>query len=202
MKKKSTKEDLVNRRRTQIIKAAIKEFSSRGFHETEMDKIAITAGVSKGTLYNYFENKQDLFLSSIDWGLNRLIGRVYEAIEGIDDPVEKLQKALEVYLEFLRQNRNLFVILYQYRSRFREDMRAKFGKRHTAHFYVLEDILADGMRKGVFKKFDAKSGALAFAGGVFHSILHGSIELKDKKSVTKYASEFKELILYGIIKRK
>ena len=98
--KKSEKEDLINRRRTQIIKAAIKEFSSRGFHETEMDKIAITAGVSKGTLYNYFENKQDLFLSSIDWGLNRLIGRVYEAIEGIDDPVVKLQKALEVYLEF------------------------------------------------------------------------------------------------------
>jgi len=201
MKKKSTKEDLVNRRRTQIIKAAIKEFSSRGFHETEMDKIAITAGVSKGTLYNYFENKQDLFLSSIDWGLNRLIGRVYEAIEGIDDPVEKLQKALEVYLEFLRQNRNLFVILYQYRSKFRDDMRAKFGKRHTAHFYVLEDILADGMRKGVFKKFDAKSAALAFAGGVFHSILHGSIELKNKESVRKYAAEFKELILYGIIKK-
>jgi len=201
MPKRLDKEELVQKRRNQIIRAAIKEFSTKGFHEAEVERIARLAGVSKGTIYNYFENKQDLFLSVMDWGLNRLIGKAYESIEGIDDPVVKLERTLEVYLEFLRKNKSLFRILYQQRGRFREDMRAKFGKRHSAHFYLLEDILNEGIRKGVFKRFDARSASLALAGGIFHSLLHGFIELKDKKSVARETAQFKELVLYGIVKR-
>lgn len=202
MTRRINKEKLVQKRRNQIIRAAIKEFSAKGFHETEVDKIARLARVSKGTIYNYFENKQDLFLSSIDWGLSRLVRKVYKSLEGIDDPILKREKAIEVYLEFLKDNKNLFRILYQYRSRFREEMREKFGKRHYSHFYIIEDILSEGIKKGIFKRFDARSASLALAGGIFHSILQGSIELKGKKSIAKASAQFKELILYGIITRE
>ena len=46
-----------------IIQAAIKNFSKTGFANTKMDDIAKTADVSKGTLYLYFQSKEDLFES-------------------------------------------------------------------------------------------------------------------------------------------
>jgi AcrR family transcriptional regulator len=46
-----------------IMKAAIKNFSKTGFAITKMDDIAKTADVSKGTLYLYFQSKEDLFES-------------------------------------------------------------------------------------------------------------------------------------------
>jgi len=195
------KEKLIAKRKNQIIKAAVKEFSNRGFHETEMEDIAKTAGVSKGTLYNYFDSKNDLFLSTIDWGLSGLIGKVYESLQEINDPVLKLERALEVYLNYLRKNKSLFKILYRYKDVFREDMRTKFGKRHTAHFFLLEDILNEGIKKGVFRQFDAKSASLALAGGIMHSLMQGELELKDKRSVTEQTKQFKDLVFYGIIKR-
>lgn len=47
--------------RGKIIQSAVECFSKNGFDGTKMDDVALSADVSKGTLYNYFENKEDLF---------------------------------------------------------------------------------------------------------------------------------------------
>lgn len=47
--------------RGRIIQSAIKCFSQNGFDRTRMDDISLLAELSKGTLYNYFDNKEDLF---------------------------------------------------------------------------------------------------------------------------------------------
>ena len=52
---------LTERKREDIIDAAVKEFITNGFRATSMDRIAATAQVSKRTVYNHFENKQALF---------------------------------------------------------------------------------------------------------------------------------------------
>lgn len=52
---------LTDRKRTDIVQAAIAEFRVNGFEATSMDRIAATAGVSKRTVYNHFPSKDDLF---------------------------------------------------------------------------------------------------------------------------------------------
>ena len=47
--------------RGRIIQSAIECFSKNGFDRTRMDDISLLAELSKGTLYNYFDNKEDLF---------------------------------------------------------------------------------------------------------------------------------------------
>ncbi len=48
-------------RRREIIEAAFREFSSRGFTATRLDDVAERAGIGKGTIYLYFESKESLF---------------------------------------------------------------------------------------------------------------------------------------------
>ena len=48
-------------RRTEILAAALEVFDAHGFGHTTMDMVAAKAGIAKGSLYNYFSNKQDLF---------------------------------------------------------------------------------------------------------------------------------------------
>ncbi len=52
---------LTQRKRRDIIQAAIDEFQAKGFLATSMDAIAASAGVSKRTVYNHFASKEDLF---------------------------------------------------------------------------------------------------------------------------------------------
>lgn len=55
------KDRLTDRKRQSIIQAAIDEFRTHGFGATSMDRIALTAGVSKRTVYNHFSSKEALF---------------------------------------------------------------------------------------------------------------------------------------------
>ncbi len=50
-----------NQKRNDILASARSLFSERGFHDTKMEDIAQGAGVGKGTLYEYFKNKQEIF---------------------------------------------------------------------------------------------------------------------------------------------
>ena len=64
--RKSEEQKLETRRR--LIEAAKAEFASRGFAGARFDEISIAAGYSKGTIYNYFDSKADLFQEIlIEW---------------------------------------------------------------------------------------------------------------------------------------
>ncbi len=56
------REQLITARRNQILDAAARVFSEKGFHRATTKEIASTAGVSEGTIYNYFDNKADLLI--------------------------------------------------------------------------------------------------------------------------------------------
>jgi AcrR family transcriptional regulator len=54
-------------KRLKIVKAAASQFARRGFEATLMDDVAAAAHVSKGSLYDYFRNKEDLFYAVFEW---------------------------------------------------------------------------------------------------------------------------------------
>ncbi|MBU6299745.1 MAG: TetR/AcrR family transcriptional regulator [Alphaproteobacteria bacterium] len=54
-------------KRLQIVEAAATQFARNGYESTLMDDVAAAAGVSKGSLYDYFENKEDLFYAVFEW---------------------------------------------------------------------------------------------------------------------------------------
>lgn len=60
------KEQLVAARREQLLDAATKVFAERGFHRSRVKEIAREAGVSEGTIYNYFEDKDALLIGVLD----------------------------------------------------------------------------------------------------------------------------------------
>jgi AcrR family transcriptional regulator len=78
-KGKSRRERERDRRRAEIIDAAGRVFSARGYSETTMDAIAAEAELSKGTLYLYFENKEALFLANA----SRMAAKVLAAFQTI-----------------------------------------------------------------------------------------------------------------------
>ena len=70
----SRQERRAARRKMQILEAAATVFAKKGFHRATTKEIAEAADVAEGTIYNYFESKDDLLISLIDW-LSDLQGR-------------------------------------------------------------------------------------------------------------------------------
>ena len=66
-----------------IIQASIKIFTEKGLHKTTMDEIGEEIGVSKGTVYTYFKNKEEL-LKTIWTSSNQPLKELQKKFEGYD----------------------------------------------------------------------------------------------------------------------
>jgi len=98
-------------KRRRILRAAIDVFADKGYFTARMTDIAEAAEVADGTLYLYFEGKEDLLMSVFDDVLGRFIDRLDEEVASLDDPVEKLSVMLRLHLETVGRDHSLANLL-------------------------------------------------------------------------------------------
>jgi len=94
--------------RTRLLDAARMLIRERGVSDLRVDEVAQRAGLSVGTFYLYFEGKDALFTSLVVEETARLRLLRQEAQEGATDPLERLGRGLDSYLDFVDQNARAF----------------------------------------------------------------------------------------------
>jgi AcrR family transcriptional regulator len=146
-----------------ILEAAARVFSEREFHEVLIDDVATAAGVGKGTIYRYFETKDDLYFETILYGFDQLATALPEALRQEDSPARRLERIAREILRFSWNRRYLMTIVQNDDRRFasREEQLEK--RRETLSRLIQETIL-DGIRSGEFRGIDARIGAEFFRG--------------------------------------
>ena len=87
------------------MRVAISKFSSLGYEKSNMGDIAKTAGVAKGSMYQYFENKKELFLYSIQWCIDLLMKKYNKYITVSDENINIFDYLYESSREIIVQMR-------------------------------------------------------------------------------------------------
>lgn len=108
-----TNPELVRKRRDQLVGAAIRQFSKRGFHETTVKDIAADAGVSPGLIYQYVRDKEDVLFLALQHVVrtNRYI--IPKATEGVTDPILRFMAATDAYFRVIDANRQAVMLTYR-----------------------------------------------------------------------------------------
>ncbi|MFO8037022.1 MAG: TetR/AcrR family transcriptional regulator [Anaerolineales bacterium] len=178
----SPKPDVSEKRKKQIINAAQKVFSELGFHEARMSDIAEESGLSKGTLYLYFESKDEIILNLLDKlfetelrALRKLIDqdasaedRVLQYTERVIDDMVSMQAWMPIAFEFIS--------LAFHRETVQEVLRSYFQE----HMKTVKAIVAQGCQRGEFKDIDPEEAAIALG-----AVLEGTplLWVYDQKTV-------------------
>ncbi len=87
-------------KKNRILHSAITEFADNGFDSANINKIAKKADVSVGSMYKYFTNKKDLYLTVVDFSVKKLRTVLNDIINSQDDffsTIEKIIKAIQLY---------------------------------------------------------------------------------------------------------
>lgn len=96
-------------KRKEIIDAAIKAFAKKGYQYATIEEIAKEAGVAKGLVHVYFENKLDLLLSVILLFAQTVNQLNQEKLSRLQDPVDRLHAVFSTFQELLSQSqKNLY----------------------------------------------------------------------------------------------
>lgn len=96
-----------------ILKAATTIFTNKGFHNANMGEIAQHAGIGKGTIYEYFKNKEDLFVQMVAFNIKDYIISLNKQVDLAADFEGKLNRFIDFHYELVKRNMKLLDFLFQ-----------------------------------------------------------------------------------------
>lgn len=138
--------------KTRIIKAAVKVFARYGYSRARTSVIAREAGVAEGTIYNYFQSKDDLIITIFEQTWRVLIESLREALALIHDPIEKMSVVLTTVLDLFEKDPDLAeVFLVELRQSGKCFSDQPMALIHE-FLDLLEEILNEGIARGVIRK--------------------------------------------------
>jgi AcrR family transcriptional regulator len=146
-----------------ILEAAARVFSGRPFHEVLIDEVATAAGVGKGTIYRYFETKEDLYFAALLYSFDELSAALAESLAQETSPRRRLERIAREVLSFSWDRREIFALLLSDERRFpkREE---EMQKRREAMSRLAQEAILEGIRRREFRGIDARIGAELFRG--------------------------------------
>lgn len=169
-----------NDRRREILSAAEKVFEAKGYNATTVDQIAAAAGIAKGSIYNYFHGKQDLFTQLFTATLT-IDEEEVDALIAADMPAgEKIERLLDnVFARFGQYTRIGGLILEFWSAAAREQRKGElaltFGQMYSQWRGRVASILAQGIRSGEFRSDIEPNVAASLIMAVMDGIIVQSI---------------------------
>lgn len=142
-------------RRREIIEAAYKVFSDKGYHNSSIADIAKELEVGHGTLYRYFKNKLDIASSVLDDVVARItevvIAEPPEALETIDDYRKQLRRIGDRFFKLIEANPKIHRILFYEAVGIDETITEKISAAFDLFASYTELYLKTGIKRGFLK---------------------------------------------------
>ncbi len=193
------RQELTQIRQTQILDAASEVFSQKGFANTQIDEIAEVAGLGKGTIYRYFRDKEKLFLSVVDRGLEDLKDTILIEMDKTEDPLKKIETVIKTYLSFFESNNNLVGVLIHEQSSFQKRIAQRYFEHYHGNADKMKQIFKEAIEKGLIKNIDIDNTI-----SVLSSLLNGVVYMRQIENMSYDLSDklpaVLEIFFTGIIK--
>lgn len=144
------------RKKREILKAATTILTEKGYQGTTVDEIAATLLMTKGSVYYYFENKQDLLYQCFVSLLNESISNINKVNDGMLPYKEKLHKAMVVHIVYVLGEKEEFHLLNKNDSFFSNQQLDHIRALRNEYENLFDQIISGGMKENVFLELDVK----------------------------------------------
>jgi len=140
----------------EIMDAALRLFSEKGYHNVSMEEIAKEAEFSVGTLYNFFKSKEELYKSLVQEVADKFHSLLIKAIDREGDEIDRLRDYLRKKGEIFKENLDIIRLYFAETKGVSFSVIAGFEQELREKYYDflqrLSKLFEEGIKKGVFEK--------------------------------------------------
>jgi AcrR family transcriptional regulator len=134
--------------RKAIVQCAAEIFSQREFHEVLTDDIAQRVGIGKGTIYRYFDSKEDLYLAAISAGLDGFNLAILSVLQQ-DAPLHAMVEAVaRTMISHLWRHRDFFVLMHRLESKLKPAQRADWRNGRSEMIGMVCRVIERAISRG------------------------------------------------------
>jgi TetR/AcrR family transcriptional regulator, fatty acid metabolism regulator protein len=185
-----------------IIAAATKVFARKGFFHAKVSDIAREAQVADGTIYLYFENKDDILISLFEEQMKAVLENMVEEVSKEKDAPGKIKRFALAHLRLIELNKNVAEIIQVELRQSSKFMKEYKNEKFMEYLNLISDIITEGQEQGVFKRDIIPDIAKrAFFGALDEMSRFWVLSSHKKYDIETAATQISEYFLHGLIKR-
>lgn len=205
MEKAKRKETEFLFRRQEILDEAERIFAAKGFHAATMAEIAQGAGFAIGTLYQFFQGKEDLYVSMVTEKLQLMYQEIRGAVQAREDTLQKVEALVRANFLFIENNADFCTFFVRSDGATLPDvssaLREQMIEAYLGQIQFIEGIINKGIEAGIFQPEKARDYAFALS-GIIRGIIFDWLVGAQQGSLTGKTELVTDIFLRGILQAK
>jgi TetR/AcrR family fatty acid metabolism transcriptional regulator len=186
-------------KRERILDAAVAVFAKTGFHSTRVADVAKSAGVADGTIYLYFDSKEDLLVKLFEDRVERLLAHLRAELPKEKTATGKIRRIVELQLGILESERELAevltIILRQSTTLLKEKAAPKFGE----YIDAIAEVVAKGQKSGELRaNVSPHTVARAIFGALDGLAMTWALGKAERGGLVRAADQLADVLLHGL----
>jgi uroporphyrinogen-III synthase len=195
------KEEKIKRKekkRERMLEVAAELFSKKNYHEVMMDDVARLTDVAKGTVYNYFSSKEELYFSIMSSKLENLNTSLKNKIASEISIIDSLHTYIIHLYMFMMKYQNFF-LMYQKeymnaQNEFCDELRGMSDELKS----ILSDVIYKGKRENQFRDVDESFTVKLVLGSIFGAVQRGVENKYTGEKLIEEREKLFDFILHGL----
>jgi AcrR family transcriptional regulator len=184
--------------RERIIECAVECFARTGFDKTKMDDIANVSDVSKGTLYLYFKNKEDLFYGICESSLKKVKDQLNGMLITRENLVSDAQKFYDYFQKGVNPYHNIVLLEMSIESTRNPRLRKVLMQHRLNRHQVISEFIGLQMKKGFARRDIDKDAIASGLIGLYEGLVLNKVMGAEDSSNKKAWSDTIRAIFAGI----
>lgn len=144
-----------------VLAAAVKLFAEYGYHAAPLRDIARMAGIQAASIYYHYANKEALLVEIMETHMLHLNANLERILHEQTDPQKRLYDAIANHIRLHTSYKAEFFIIDTEIRALEGDNRSYILSLRDRYEFLLQELLQDGMQKGVFRQSDVKVSSYA-----------------------------------------
>jgi len=186
------------RKRERMLEVAAELFSKKNYHEVMMDDVARLTDVAKGTVYNYFSSKEELYFTIMSSKLDNLNTSLKNKIASEISIIDSLHTYIIHLYMFMMKYQNFF-LMYQKeymnaQNEFCDELRGMSDELKS----ILSDVIYKGKRENQFRDVDESFTVKLVLGSIFGAVQRGVENKYTGEKLFEEREKLFDFILHGL----
>ncbi len=189
-------------KRERILDAAVRVFARKGFHATRVSEVAKAAGVADGTIYLYFESKEQLLVSLFEHRVERLLDYLETELPRAPTASQRLERIIELQLGLLEGERDLAEVVTVIFRQSTQLMKEHAAPKFNAYLDAIARVVAEGQASGELRDdISPHVAARAVFGALDAITMTWALGKAEHGGLLRASGQLVEMLLHGLTPR-
>lgn len=195
----SLKEKKIAKKKEEILRSAAEVFIEKGYHGTTMEEIAARLLMTKGSMYYYFKNKDDLLFHCYQMIMDQSIKHLEEITNSPITATEMLDQAIRAHIKLATSDKAIFMVMDKPNQHFKDEYLQHILDTRTLYAQYFDKILSLGIEKKEFAPVEIKMVRMIILGAL--NWIQEWYNPKGEKNPEQLAETFSRYLLKMVRKK-